>query len=93
MVIEGSEMQHCVGGYYDKVDSLIMSCRDEHCKRVETIEVSLKEYKVLQSRGKCNIHTKWHDRILKAMDDNMGEIRRLDKIRRKRLRRKVREAV
>lgn len=93
MVIEGSEMQHCVGGYYNKEDSLIMSCRDEKRKRIETIEVSLKDYKVLQSRGKCNIHTKWHDRILKAMDDNMGEIRRLDKIRRKRLRRKVREAV
>jgi hypothetical protein len=93
MVIEGDEMQHCVGGYYDKKDSLIMSCRDQHDKRVETIEVSLREYKVLQSRGKCNIHTKWHNQILSTMERNMDLIRKLDDQRRKRLKRKVRAAV
>lgn len=93
MIMEGSAMKHCVGSYVNKKESLIMSCRDDQDKRVETIEVSLERYEVLQSRGKCNIHTQWHEQILSAMNRNMGEIRRLDAMRRKRLRRKVRAAV
>ena len=64
---------HCVGGYYSKVDSLILSaCIDG--KRIETIEVSISQLKVIQSRGVCNKNTKHHDRIIKLVEQNISLI-------------------
>lgn len=76
---EGAEMHHCVfaNGYYDvkkNPDCLIMSAKKDG-ERVETIEVDLSEYRVVQSRGKYNQNTKYHDTILKLMNDNMCRIR------------------
>ena len=64
---------HCVGGYYSKADSLILSaCIDG--KRIETIEVSISQLKVIQSRGVCNNNTKHHDRIIQLVEQNISLI-------------------
>ena len=74
---EGKEMQHCVFsmGYYKKVDSLIMSCRDKQGNRVETIEVNLNTFKVTQCYGKCDQFTEHHNEIVKLIEKNMNKIR------------------
>ena len=70
IVIEGKAMHHCVGGYYTKNDSLILSaCIDG--KRIETIEVSLSQLRVIQSRGVCNKNTEHHDRIINLVNQNI----------------------
>lgn len=73
---EGTAMHHCVYecGYYKKKDSLILSARDSEGNRIETIEVSLSTYKVVQSRGVCNQLTNKHDQILNLMKQNMHRI-------------------
>lgn len=73
METEGRLMHHCVGGYHNKVDSLILSATIDG-KRIETIEVSLRTLKVVQSRGVCNSNTEYHDRIIRLVEDNAGLI-------------------
>jgi hypothetical protein len=70
---EGVAMHHCVGGYYNQPNSLILSAKVDG-KRVETIEVKLTSYYLAQSRGLQNKSTKYHDRIVKLVEDNMQEI-------------------
>ena len=71
---EGRIMHHCVGGYHNKANSLILSATIDG-KRIETIEVSLKTLKVVQSRGVCNSNTEYHDRIIRLVEDNTELIR------------------
>lgn len=77
MAEEGAKMRHCVyeNGYYKKADSLILSARDHDGNRIETIEVSLKTYDVVQSRGVCNSATEWHNEIVNLVRSNMHLIR------------------
>jgi len=82
IIEEGIAMHHCVGGYYNRTNSLILSAKVDG-KRVETIEVSLKDYKLVQSRGLQNMSTEYHDRIVKLMEDNMNEIKKRNAKRRK----------
>lgn len=72
---EGEIMHHCVfaNGYYLKEDSLIMSATING-ERIETIEISLKTLKVIQSRGLCNRNTEYHDRIIDLVNRNMNQI-------------------
>jgi len=70
IVLEGKLMHHCVGGYHSKTDSLILSaCIDG--QRIETIEVSLSQLKVIQSRGVCNKNTEHHSRIIQLVESNI----------------------
>lgn len=82
-VAEGAEMHHCVYscGYYKQADKLILSAKING-KRIETIEVSLKSFKILQCRGKYNQDTPYHKRIVDLMESNMSKVRA---IRRKRV--------
>lgn len=79
MADEGNEMHHCVfdSAYYKKPDSLIMTARDKRGKRLETVEISLKTYKVIQSRAKFNKHSKRHKEIIKLVEKNMHLIRQV----------------
>jgi hypothetical protein len=70
---EGRAMHHCVGGYYNRPNSLILSAKING-NRIETIEVSLNDYTLVQSRGLQNKSTRYHNRIVKLMQDNMQEI-------------------
>lgn len=72
---EGRKMHHCVGGYYNKPNSLILSAKVDG-ERIETIEVNLKNYRLVQSRGLCNKQTEYHERIVQLVNDNMNEIRK-----------------
>ena len=73
---EGEHMHHCVfsNRYYLKEDSLILSATIGG-KRVETIEVSLKNLKILQCYGACNKFTEYHKRIINLVNSNTDAIR------------------
>lgn len=78
MAEEGKAMHHCVYsmGYYKRKESLILSAKDKEGNRIETIEINLKTFKVMQSRGVCNSDTPMHDEIIELVNRNMGMIRR-----------------
>jgi len=69
---EGEAMHHCLytNKYHLKPDSLILSACING-KRLETIELSLTEMKVLQSRGICNKNTQYHKQIIKLVENNV----------------------
>lgn len=69
---EGDAMHHCVFqcNYFDRVDSIILSAHDRKGNRIETVEYSLTENKVIQSRGVCNHNTEYHDRIVNLVNAN-----------------------
>lgn len=73
---EGDILKHCVftNEYYLKADSLILSASVNNTK-IETVEVSLKEFKVVQCRGKANSNTEYHDRIIALVNKNMKLIK------------------
>lgn len=75
---EGEKMHHCVyqAGYYKKKDSLILTARDSAGNRLETIELSLKTFEIVQSRGLQNKPTSFHDDIIKLVRDNIGLIKK-----------------
>ena len=79
MADEGEAMHHCVHkmGYYKRPESLILSAKDKSGKRIETIEVNLKTYKVVQSRGVNNSSTPKHDDIIRLVNNNMNLIRQV----------------
>ena len=72
---EGIAMHHCVGGYYNQPNSLILSARVDG-KRMETIEVSLTDYRIVQSRGLQNKQTSYHNQIVHLMKQGLPEIRK-----------------
>lgn len=74
---EGTELHHCVfaNSYFLKKHSLILSATIDG-KRIETVEVSLKTWEVVQSRGLNNSNTEYHDRIIRLVTDNMSAIRK-----------------
>ncbi len=74
MQLEGKLMHHCVGSSHKRTDSLILSATIDG-KRIETVEVSLKTLKVVQSRGVCNKLTEYHERIVELVERNAELIR------------------
>lgn len=79
MAEEGKAMHHCVYamGYYKKKESLILSAKDMNGKRIETIELNLKTFKVVQSRGVCNSNTPMHNEIIELVNKNINLIRQV----------------
>lgn len=69
---ESEKMKNCVFRceYYAKTDSIILSAHDRSGVRLETVEFSIMQGKVVQSRGVCNSNTEYHDRIVKLVNDN-----------------------
>lgn len=74
---EGKAMHHCVyeNEYYKRNDCLILSAK-VNGKRMETVEVNLKTFKIIQSRAVCNKMSKYHDQIIDLVNRNMNQIRR-----------------
>ncbi|MBR1447845.1 MAG: PcfJ domain-containing protein [Prevotella sp.] len=72
---EGEAMHHCVGGYYNRLNSLILSAKVDG-KRMETIEVDLTDYRIVQSRGLQNKQTNYHNQIVHLMKQGLPEIRK-----------------
>lgn len=75
---EGKALKHCVhaNNYHKKSGILLMSARIDG-NRLETIEISLATYSIIQCRGLDNKPTEYHDQILDALRKNMGKISRL----------------
>lgn len=75
--IEGDELKHCVytNAYYLKEKSLILSAKVDGA-RAETIEIDLKNFKVIQSRGLKNDSTRYHDEIVNLIESNISKIKR-----------------
>lgn len=73
---EGTAMHHCVyaAQYYKKDDALIFSAT-MNGQRIETVEVSLSKWEVVQSRGVCNKNTEYHDSIIALVNKNMDRIK------------------
>lgn len=73
---EGKAMHHCVYRleYYNRPECLILSARVGG-ERMETLEVSLNTFEIIQSRAVCNGTSEYHDRIIRLMKDNMWKIR------------------
>ena len=73
---EGDILHHCVftNGYFKRPDSLILSAT-VNGKKTETVEVSLKELKVVQCRGLQNSNSEYHDRIISLVNKNMHLIK------------------
>lgn len=78
---EGEAMHHCVfaAEYYKRLDSLLLTAK-VNGERAETIEVDLKRYELVQSRGVCNQNSKYHDKIVNLVNENMNEIRKFNKV-------------
>jgi hypothetical protein len=74
MMIEGVKMHHCVGGYHDHDDSLILSATLDG-ERLETVEFSLSRLMVVQCRGLCNGTTPYHRQIIDLVNRNIPAIR------------------
>lgn len=75
---EGDAMHHCVGreSYFLNPECLILSARING-KRIETVELSLSSFKIMQSRGVQNKATEYHDRIIALVRKNVKQVRRL----------------
>lgn len=75
---EGRAMHHCVysAGYYKKPDVLILSAKTKIGTRLATIELSLKNYEVVQCRGACNKHPEHYAEILELVKRNIHLIRK-----------------
>ena len=83
---EADEMQHCVcaNEYYNlntHPNSLIMSARlgEAWKERIETIEVNLETYRIIQSRGYKNNDTTKHNEIVDLVTKNMDLIRKYNR--------------
>lgn len=78
---EGEAMHHCVfaSEYYKRLDSLLLTAK-VNGERAETIEVDLKRYKLVQSRGVCNQNSKYHEEIVNLLNENMDVIREFNKV-------------
>jgi DNA-directed RNA polymerase subunit RPC12/RpoP len=74
-VEEGDLLKHCVyaNEYYKRQDSLILSARKKD-EILETIEVDLKEMKVVQARGKNNQPSKYNNEFIRIVSNNMDKI-------------------
>lgn len=75
---EGKDMGHCVfsNGYYDvnkKPNCLILSAK-VNGHRMETLEVDLSSFTVVQCQGKRNVNSAFHDAILRLIRENMWQI-------------------
>lgn len=81
-VQEYLEMHHCVfaNEYYNMKkhpSSLILSAKDSDGNRLETIEVSIKTWSIVQCRGKYNNPTKYHNQIIKLLESHMHQLKKI----------------
>lgn len=75
---EGEILHHCVGQmrYFEKADTLILSARIDN-KPIETIEINLKSFEIMQCRGKYNGNSEYHQIILDMVKNNLNKIKSL----------------
>lgn len=74
---EGKELHHCVyaAGYYKRKDSIILGAR-VNGQRMETIELSSKDFHIRQCRGKFNQDSAFHTQILALLNRELPSLRK-----------------
>lgn len=77
---EGDILNHCVytNNYINKKGILLMSARIDN-KPIETLEISLSSFKIIQCRGFDNDPTEYHDQIVNIVKKNMNKIAKIIK--------------
>lgn len=72
---EGDAMHNCVfaNKYFAKKGSLILSAKDMEGKRLATVEISLKTFKVIQCRAECNKQSDREEEIKKLIESHAHE--------------------
>jgi hypothetical protein len=77
---EGDLLDHCIyrSEYHKKKHSLIMSARKGNTV-LETVQVSLRDFTVLQSRGLSNKYSDHHDAIISLVEQNSRKIKQASK--------------
>lgn len=81
-IAESDELKHCVytNEYFSKKNSLILSARIDN-KPIETIEVSLKEMKIVQARGLQNKASQYNQEIKSLVNDNLYKIQQISNLK------------
>lgn len=74
MIEEGKHMHHCVGGYWNRKDSLILVCRSFKDERIATIEINIQSKEIIQIRGLQNAKPKYYNQIHKVLNSRMADI-------------------
>lgn len=77
---EGEAMHHCVAGYFNK-ESLVLSARDKENRRIATVELSLRNFKVLQCRAACNKKPERYDEIVSLIESHANDFIRAKKLK------------
>lgn len=77
---EGKEMHHCVFGaeYFKKDSSIILSAKVSG-SRTETIEISTRDFSIVQCRGRFNHDSEYHEQIMSLMSKNISSLKRMYK--------------
>lgn len=75
---EGDALHHCIftNEYFLRKESICLSARMKG-EPLETIELSLKDMKIVQCHGKFNQPSKHHDKIIEAVNKNASIFRKL----------------
>lgn len=75
---ESEKLIHCLfsNKYFEKENSLILSARIND-EPIETIELSLQNFKIIQSRGLENKPTKYHNQIIELVNSNIKQIKKI----------------
>lgn len=78
---EGEAMHHCVfsNAYYEKETSLILGVRDNEGHRLATVELSLRDKRILQCRAKCNQVPERDQEIRDLIMANVGKIEKAER--------------
>jgi len=75
---EAHAHKHCVysNEYFRKSNSLVLSAKIDN-QPIETVEISLKSLRIMQSRGRRNQATPYHDKIVNLVQRNLNQIEKI----------------
>jgi hypothetical protein len=81
-IAEGKQLNHCVytNEYFSEKNSLILSARIDN-RPIETIEISLKEMKIVQAKGLQNKVSQYNKEIKSLVKDNLYQIQKITNLK------------
>ena len=89
----GDELRHCIYHSNYHLKKSLLFCAYIGDAPMETIEVSHKDFEVIQSRGFENLPSKYHNKIVKLMNKNKYVIKKAASGVKKKLKKKSKVAV
>ena len=73
---EGDAMHHCVETYWKRKGSYILSVKS-YGKRLATVELSMRDFHIIQCRGKCNNRPARYDEICGLLRAHQADFMKL----------------